>query len=62
MNMIILKGRQLRIFHQKKRQKQQNYSTSNASTEATRSPKNMVDTALDLPGCPFSNLSTLRRL
>ena len=44
----------------KKRQKQKNCSTSNASTEATRSPKKMVAMALESHRCPFNNAQFLK--
>tara|TARA_B110000881_G_C18190922_1_gene324748 strand:- start:253 stop:471 length:219 start_codon:yes stop_codon:yes gene_type:complete len=44
----------------KKTKTKKNCSTSNASTEATRSPKKMVATALELHRCHFANAPTLK--
>ena len=60
--MVILKGSTMRNFYKNIWQKARNHLSSNATTEATKSPKNMVDTVLDLPQRPFSNLLTLKRL
>ena len=62
MNMVILKGSTMRNFYKNIWQKARNHLTSNATTETTKSPKNMVDTVLDSPRCPFSNPLTLKRL
>ena len=52
----------MRNFYKNIWQKARNHLTSNAPTEATKSPKNMVDTVLDSPRYPFSNPPTLKGL
>ena len=52
----------MRNFYKKIWRKARNHLTSNAHTEATKSPKNVVDTVLDSPRCPFLNPPTLERL
>lgn len=62
MNMVILKGNTMRNFYKNMWQKARNHLTSTVPTDSTKSPKNMVDTGLDLPRCLFSNPPILNRL